>query len=699
MQLIRSSIHYQTQWMAITLLCGAFFAQPAISDEFITIHDLFDLNIAENPQISPQGEYVVYERHFNDIDTDRRYSNLWIVRIDGTQHRALTKGPYNDREVRWSADGQELVFTSDRHAPRQIYKLQLDEGVLMRLTDVGYAPQRIDWSPDGKFVSFVAFVPSEPLSIVDPPDSANGTARAPAPQVFDQLRYRWDGIGYLDRGLLQVFIVPSKGGDARQVSDHQFPNGGTTISDSPMPLAGPATPVWSPDGKYLYVSTVRRPDYEYNVYDTEVYRIAVSDGAVKQLTDRRGPDSSPTASPDGRHVAYLGYDDRYMGYQTVQLYVMRSDGTASRSLTATLDRDVADIIWSSDSNWIYFLYVEQGETQIARVSLEGSLENLANGVGSRPTAYPSGGFSVSANAVYAYTAISADRFGRIAVATIGELESTRTIVDVNAALFSERQTGRVESIQFKSSYDRRAIDGWLVYPKDFDPKLKYPLILEIHGGPFAAYGARFDLKMQSLASRGYFVLYTNPRGSTSYGEAFGNLIHHAYPSEDFDDLQSGVDALIERGFIDDQNLFITGGSGGGILTAWTIGKTDRYRAACVMYPAVNFASWVLTSDKAFKLKNYFFPDSPWTLPEHYFARSPLSLTDGVRTPTLIMTGEEDFRTPISESEQLYTALKLRHVEAVLVRYPGENHGIGRWPSNTISTTEHLLAWFDRHRTN
>jgi acylaminoacyl-peptidase len=252
-------------------------------------------------------------------------------------------------------------------------------------------------------------------------------------------------------------------------------------------------------------------------------------------------------------------------------------------------------------------------------------------------------------------------------------------------------------IHYPSSIDGREIQGWIVYPPNFDESRKYPLILEIHGGPFANYGARFDLKLHSMAARGYIVLYTNPRGSTSYGADFGNLIHHAYPGNDLVDLESGVDALIARGFIEKRNIFIAGGSGGGILAAWAIGKTNRFRAAAILYPAVNFTSWTLTSDKAFKLSRYFFPSAAWNEPDHYLNRSPLSLAESMSTPTIILVGNEDYRTPLSESEQLYTALKLNHVEAALVVYPGENHGIGRRPSNTISTVEHTLGWFDKHR--
>lgn len=695
MKLVRATPTRFAQSFWVGVLLSATLTGVAAA-RGVTVRDVFDLKIAESPQISSDGKLVVYERHYNDSMTDMRHSNLWIASTDGKVHRALTSGAYSDRGARWAADGKQLIFTSDRDKPRQIYAVRISDGRITRLTHLDQAPDRINWSPDGRYISFVAFVAGEALSIAERATPPSGATWAPPPQLYDRLRYRWDGMGYLRRGTLQVFVVPSVGGDARQVSDNDYPNGGTLLNDSPQQLAGPATPVWSPDGKYVYVSTTRRKDYEYYDYDTEVYRISVADGSVTQLTDRRGPDSNPLVSPDGSFIAYLGFDDHFKGYQVVQLHLMRSDGTGARSLTSDLDRDVSNLAWSADGKWIYFMYVDRADTRLARISLDGRREHLARNIGSRPTAYPSGGFSVAADGKYVYTAATSQRFGQLAIGGYKSRKGAATLFDENKALFAGRQLGRVEEINYVSALDGRSIQGWLVYPTHFDSSKKYPLILDIHGGPFANYGARFDLTFQTMADRGYVVLYTNPRGSTSYGEAFGNLIHHAYPSGDHVDLESGVDAVIARGFIDPEKLFITGGSGGGILTAWALGKTTRYRAASILYPAVNFASWVLTSDKALKLSSYLFPGPPWMDSEHYAARSPLSLAGNIRTPTLIMVGEDDFRTPVSEAEQLYAALKLNRVDAVLARYPGESHGISRWPSNAISTTENTLAWFDRH---
>ena len=252
-------------------------------------------------------------------------------------------------------------------------------------------------------------------------------------------------------------------------------------------------------------------------------------------------------------------------------------------------------------------------------------------------------------------------------------------------------------MRFASSHDGREVQGWLVTPPDFDAKKKYPLILEIHGGPFANYGERFSTEMQLYAAAGYVVLYVNPRGSTSYGEEFANLIHLNYPGQDYDDLMSGVDAVLARGFIDEKQLFVTGGSGGGVLTSWTVGKTDRFAAAVVAKPVINWYSFVLTADAYNFFYKYWFPGFPWEYPDHYLKRSPLSLVGNVTTPTMLLTGEADYRTPISETEQYYQALKLRKIDTALVRVPEASHGIAQRPSNLISKVAHILAWFEKYR--
>ena len=241
------------------------------------------------------------------------------------------------------------------------------------------------------------------------------------------------------------------------------------------------------------------------------------------------------------------------------------------------------------------------------------------------------------------------------------------------------------------------MQGWVVTPPDFDPSKKYPLLLEIHGGPFAGYGGAFSAEIQLYAAAGNIVLYSNPRGSTGYGEEFGNLIHHDYPNHDYDDLMSGVDAVIARGSVDTNNLFVTGGSGGGVLTAWIVGHTHRFRAAVVAKPVINWYSFVLTADAPAFFYKYWFSGYPWENLEQYMRRSPISYVGNVTTPTMLLTGEEDYRTPSEEVEQFYEALKLLKVPTAMVRIPDASHEIAAKPSNMMAKVAYILAWFEKYR--
>jgi acylaminoacyl-peptidase len=318
-------------------------------------------------------------------------------------------------------------------------------------------------------------------------------------------------------------------------------------------------------------------------------------------------------------------------------------------------------------------------------------------VGSGTSAYSGGGsFTLAKNGAFAITHKTNYIPGDIAVGTLANPQ-VKVITAVNDDLFEGRKLGQVEETWYNSSKDNRRIQGWIIKPPDFDPSKKYPLILEIHGGPFANYGDRFDLEKQLMAASGYVVLHTNPRGSTSYGGEFGNLIHHAYPGDDFFDLNSGVDAMVAKGYIDPDQLFVTGGSGGGVLTCWMIGRTTRFRAAVTVYPVINWYSFVLTSDIGNWTYNHWFPGFPWDYVEHYEKRSLLSVVKNVKSPMMVLTGEDDWRTPMSDSEQYYQALKLLGVESVLVRVPNEPHGIQVRPSHHMSKVLHIIGWFDKHR--
>jgi acylaminoacyl-peptidase len=647
--------------------------------------DVFELEYAGDPNISPDGSRIVYVRTFYDIMTDRERSNLWLINFDGSDNRPLLSGQEDFSSPRWSPDGTKLLYVaSDENGKSQLFLRWMDTGQTAMLTHVERGLGGISWSPDGRMIAFSMFVPDSPEPFAAMPAKPDGAEWAPPPKTYERLFYRADGAGFLPLGYGHIFVLPVEGGTPRQLTRGSYNHGGSLS--------------WTPDSRHLIVSANRRDDWEY-VSDSEVFEIAVADGAVRPLTDRRGPDGGPEVSPDGRLIAYTGYDDRFQGYQVSKLYVMNRDGSNSRMIADDLDRDIGNIQWAADSRGLFFQYDTEGNTRVAHVDLNGTVTDLASNVGGLSIGRPYGGgtFTVARNGSFAFTHGTPDHPADLAVGTRQGGEPRR-LTHLNDDLFTQNPLGEVEELWYESSHDGLRIQGWIVKPPDFDPSRKYPLILEIHGGPFSNYGDRFSAEDQLYASAGYVVLYTNPRGSTSYGEQFGNEIHHAYPGYDFDDLMSGVDEMISRGYIDEDQLFVTGGSGGGVLSAWIVGHTDRFAAAASQKPVINWYSWVLTADMgASGGMTYWFPGTPWENLEHYMQRSPIHHVGNVTTPTMLITGEVDWRTPMSESEQFYQALKSQKVPAALVRIPEASHNIAGRPSHMIAKVQHILAWFGRYR--
>lgn len=655
----------------------------AESDRFQYL-DVFDLEVAVDPRISPDGSEIVYVRRGFDIMTDRARTALWMLDSDGSDHRALTDGNSGVGSPRWSPDGSKLLYVSSEGGSSQLFVRWMDSGQVAELTNLTESPGNITWSPDGSMIAMTIFVPEAQPTFARMPARPEGAQWNEPAIVVDRLSYRADGRGYLPRGYTHVFVLPAEGGTPRQLTDGDFNHGGALS--------------WSPDSRSI-VFSANRGNPDFDVRNSEVFEVDVMTGDLTQLTDRFGPDGSPVVSPDGRWIAYTGLDDRYQGYQVTHLYVMNRDGSGSRRVF-DLDRDINNPQWAADSRGLYFQYDDEGVTKVGHVTLDGDLETIAEHIGGVGLGRPYGGgsYTVSTDGRIAYTHNSTQRPSDVAVAARGG--SMRQLTRLNDDLLGHKTLTDVEEIWWESSHDGRMVQGWIAKPPNFDPSRKYPLMLEIHGGPFANYGPRFSPEVELLAAADYVVFYTNPRGSTSYGEEFGNLIHHAYPGNDYDDLMSGVDAVIDLGYIDENNLMVTGGSGGGVLTSWIVGKTDRFKAAVSVKPVINWISFSLTSDGYSSYYQYWLPGPVWEEGnlEHYWERSPLSLVGNVSTPTMLMTGEDDLRTPMAETEQYYQALKLRGVPTQMVRIQNAPHGIaGSSPSNLIAKIANVLEWFERYR--
>jgi len=646
--------------------------------------DVFDLEYANDPRISPDGAQVVYERHANDIMTDTTLSNLWIVNADGSRHRPLVSGTTAASSPRWSPDGGRIAYVQATANGTGVHVRWLDTGQTALLANLQKSPADLTWSPDGRWLAFVMPVTAKSEPIAKPRAKPEGAEWSEPVKVIDAAQYRWDGRGFLETAYEHIFVIPADGGSPRQLTSGDFNHGG--------PLS------WTPDGAAILFSANRDDGWELASGETDIYRVSVGDGALTQLTDKDGGEHSPTVSPDGRKIAYIYDDNRKVSFRNRILYSIAPDGSGDQALTADLDSSVGNIQWAG-SRWVYFQYDLRAVRYVARTSLSGDITTVAEGLGSTSLGRPylSGGFSVSENGTVAFTKGTADRPAEVAIAG---RRGGRVLTSLNDDLLNDRTLGAVTEVIYKSSFDGQEIQGWYMTPPDFDPNIKYPLILEIHGGPHAAYGPYFSAEMQLMAAQGYVVFYDNHRGSTSYGEDFGMLLHYKYSSpDDFADHMSGVDTLIEMNIADPENLFITGGSAGGIASAYAIGLTDRFSAAAVAKPVVNWISKTLTADSYIGQIAHQFPGMPWDEFEHYWQRSPLSLVGNMVTPTMLITGEEDYRTPISETEQLYQALTLKGVDVVMVRVPGSSHGIAGRPSRLVAKVDNILAWFERYRSD
>ncbi|MEH6405646.1 MAG: S9 family peptidase [Leeuwenhoekiella sp.] len=648
----------------------------------LELTDIFSMEYVSDPQISPDGSKIIYVRNFSDIMTDRNLSNLWIVNFDGTNNRPLTTGNHNDMAPKWSHDGKKIVFKSNMADDKmKLYMMWMDTKETVPLTNTPQSPGNISWSYDDKYIAFTMFVPESSASLIKLPAKPEGAKWNAPPIYIDKMNYRGDGQGYLKSGNTQIFTLSTDGGTPMQLTSDANDYG---------------SPVWATDGRSLYFSANLHKEHDYEPLNSEIYQLTLSNGSIKSLTERVGPDSDPVISPDGKTIAYTGFDDKYQGYQVTHLYTMNTDGSNKKIISEAFDRDINNIQWAEDGKGSYFQYDDTGDTKVGYISTNGDVETVAENLGGlslgRP--YTAASFSSAEKGKIAFTLGGTEHPADLATSYKNK---TQRLTSLNDDLFAFRKLGNVEEINWKSSYDARDMQGWLVTPPDFDPSKKYPFILEIHGGPFASYASVFSAEIQMYAAAGYVILYTNPRGSTGYGEEFGNLINHDYPNHDYEDLMSGVDSAIAKGFIDSENLFVTGGSGGGVLTAWIVGKTDRFKAAVVAKPVINWYSFVLYSDNPGYFSKYWFANLPWEDPSNYLKRSPLSYVGNVTTPTMLLVGEEDHRTPIAESEQFYAALKLEKVETAMVRIPGASHGIANRPSNLIAKIASVMAWFEKYK--
>ncbi|HWP03561.1 MAG TPA: S9 family peptidase [Gemmatimonadaceae bacterium] len=652
-----------------TLVIAAGSQQVAAQQrDRLTIEQYLEWEDVQTPRLSPDGKQIIYTRRWIDKLNDRWESSLWIMNSDGSRNRFLLNGS----NVEWSPDGSRIAYLAPgQPSGTQIFVRWMDaEGAVSQITRLTEAPSDIQWSPDGKSIAFRMRVPKRESWNIPMPQPPRGARWVEPPRVVTRLDYRQDRIGFTDDGYMHIFVVPADGGTPRQLTTGDWDHG---------------APNWMPDGRTIVFQATRIPEAEYAWRQSDIYAVDVTTGAIRQLTTRSGPDGQPTPSPDGRYIAYTGYDYTDDTWRDSRLYVMNADGSSPRVLTESLDRSPQGLVWARDGSGIYFSAENEGTRNLYFATLRGEVRQVTKGAQVLSIT------DIGASGLAVGVMSTAQRPNDVVAFNVAQPQPQR-LTAVNDDVLAGKKLGEVEEIWYRSS-DGLRIQGWIVKPPDFDPSRKYPLLLEIHGGPHSMYNVGFSFTRQEHVANDYVLLYTNPRGSTGYGSAFGNAIKNAYPGKDFDDLMAGVDTVVGRGYIDTRRMYVFGCSGGGVLTAWIVGHTDRFAAASSNCPVTNWMSFVGTTDGPGWYRNFERPF--WEDPSEYLRRSPIMYVGNVKTPTMLMTGVLDLRTPISQTEEFYQALKYRKVPTAMVRFNEEWHGTSSRPSNLMRTQLYLRSWFQR----
>ena len=658
----------------------AFWTVPAVTAQQrpqnrIALEQYLDWEDVQTPQLSPDGSQIIFGRRWVDKMNDRWETSIWMMNVDGSHSRVLVQGS----DVRWSPDGKRIAYIAKGEpSGPQIFVRWMDaEGATSQISHLTEAPANLEWAPDGKSIAFTAQVPVRQTEWrIAMPAAPKGAKWIEPPKIVTKLDFRSDRIGFTDEGLRHIFVIPADGGTPRQITNGDWNHNG---------------PTFSADGKWIAFSSLRIPDAEHAFRESEIYAASVETGEIRQLTHHPGTDGSPAYSPDGKYIAFMSADSTdHSASAESKITLMNADGSGRRVLTATLDRPVAGVLWARDNSGVYFNVDSEGSKNFYFAPLNGPVRQITTGKHVLTVSDVSAaGLAVGIRS----TPVKSNDVVTFAVPKTGMASAFTQVTAVNDDVLTGKVLAQTEEVWYTSK-DGLKIQGWIVKPPDFDPAKKYPLILDIHGGPQAMYNVAFSFPRQNHAAEGYVVLYTNPRGSTGYGIKFTNEIKNAYPGKDYDDLMAGVDTVIGRGYIDTKNLFVYGCSGGGVLTAWVVGHTNRFTAAASLCPVIDWISFVGQTDGSGWYRNFEKPF--WEDPSEYLRRSPIMYVGNVKTPTMLMTGILDLRTPMPQSEEFYRALKLRGIPTALLRFNNEFHGTSSTPSNFLRTQLYLHSWFDKY---
>lgn len=652
----------------------------------ITAEDIYRFKMVSDPQVSPDGAKVAYVVTSIDEESNGYLASIYVTNLDDGSTTRLTTAKSRDTSPRWSPDGKHIAFQSNRSESNQVWLMRVTGGEPWKLTDFEEGVSGFAWSPDGASLAVVSKASDENSGENEESEEEKSDVKH-----ITAIRYKSDDEGFLDMKPRNIWIVPAFGGEPKQL----------TRSD-----VHDADPVWSPTGDRIAFVTNRTDERHMNTA-SEIWMVTVASGVEQPIfAGAEASFGSPAWSPDGSRIAAVGHREAPAGGSPDNdIYVYNLSEQTETIITSEFNRGVGDSamsdmvqggesrpLWSSDSSSILFRASDSGGTYIYRVpAAGGEVTRLSEG------RFRIAGLSQSPDSSkLAYVKATATSPGELFVSD-GDGQNERQLTQVNEEFLNEIALTEPEPF-WVDAPDGTPIQGWILKPPGFREGVKYPMILQIHGGPHGMYAEAFMHEFHLMAARGYVVVYTNPRGSSGYGEAFTRASHMRWGEADMPDLMAAVDHVLSRGFVDEHRMGVTGGSYGGYMTLWVIGHTDRFKAAVTQRCVSNLYSFYGTSDIGWNFFDYEFGGTPWSETERYLKYSPITYVEKMTTPLLIVHSERDFRCPIEQAEQVFISLKRLKREVEFVRFPDENHNLSRTgkPRHRIERLEHILRWFDTH---